>query len=600
MRSLCIAALLGSYRRRELKPSELIEEILPRVAADDRNAWITRLSAERVREYARALDAKTPDDLPLYGIPFAIKDNIDLADTLTTVGCPEFAYVPGESATVVDKLIKAGAIPIGKTNLDQFAAGLSGARSPYGAGRNSFDPAFISGGSSSGSAITVATGQVSFALGTDTAGSGRVPAAFNNLVGLKPSCGRLSSRGVFPACRSLDCISIFALTSDDAARVLAIAEGYDEVDPYSRAFAPASLGAVGCARVPFTFGVPRARDLEFFGDQVQAQAFIDALRILERLGGTAVEIDFEPFFATAKLLYEGPWLAERYAALADFVEARPEALHPVTREIISKGKHLSAVECFKGQYELMMLKRATEAAWSNVDVLVTPSAGAIYSIEQMMADPIRLNTNLGRYTNFVNLLDLSAIAVPTGFRSDGLPFGVTLVGRAGADSELLMWAERVQRVCDLPLGATGIKTSNTLSLDSSIDAASHINIAVCGAHMRGLALNHELTDRYATLVSRTVTAPRYRLYALAGGAVRRPGLVRIIEGGAALELEIWSMPSELFGSFIKNVPAPLAIGKVETETGEWVAGFVCENYAVSDATDITAYGGWRAFVAAQR
>jgi len=593
MRDLSIAALLESYREQVLKPSDLVDELLPRVANDDRHTWITRLQAEHVRAYARALDDKTPQDLPLYGIPFAIKDNIDLAGVPTTVGCPGFAYRPTASAVVVEKLIAAGAIPFGKTNLDQFAAGLSGARSPYGTTRNSFDSAYISGGSSSGSAVAVATGQVSFSLGTDTAGSGRVPAAFNNLVGLKPSCGRLSTRGVFPACRSLDCVSIFALTVDDAAQVLAVTEGYDAQDPYSRSFAPVFYSS-SSVQTRFTFGIPRERDLEFFGDDEQARAFERALILLKQIGGQSVEIDFEPFLATAQLLYEGPWVAERYAAIAEFIAHNPDALHPVTGTIIDKGKHLSAVECFQGQHHLASLRRLAENAWSGVDVLVTPTTGTIYRIEQMLADPVRLNTHLGRYTNFVNLLDLSALAVPTGFRSDGLPFGVTLIGRAGADSELLLWADRMQRACDLPLGATKIRQSHQLRWRS--DSVGHVKVAVCGAHMRGLALNHQLVQRRATLLSRTATASCYRFYLLRGGEVRRPGLVRVPAEGAAIEVEVWSMSVELFGSFVNLIPPPLAMGKVELATGEWVSGFVCESYVAGDAVDITTYGGWREYL----
>jgi allophanate hydrolase len=534
-------------------------QVLANIArAPDRRAWITLLPRERVLEYAAALAKRDPTTLPLYGIPFAIKDNIDLEGVPTTAGCPDFAYTPERSAFVVDRLIAAGAIPIGKTNLDQFATGLVGTRSPYGAGRNSFNPDYISGGSSSGSAIAVAAGLVSFSLGTDTAGSGRVPAAFNNIVGLKATCGALSTSGVVPACRSLDCVSVFALSADDAQRVLGVAAVFDPNDPYSRAVSPISPG--------LRFGVPRPAQLEFFGDTEYARLFNEAVARLEFLGGTRVEIDFEPFLATARLLYAGPWVAERYCAVGDFLDS----MLPVTRQIIAGGRTPSAADTFRAQYRLMELRRATEQAWADMDVLLTPTAGTIYRIAEVEADPIGLNSNLGYYTNFVNLLDLAAVAVPAGFRSDGLPFGVTLVGRAGSDANLLSLAGRLHR--------------------------ERIQLAVCGAHMEGLPLNHQLTSRDAILVSRTRTAPCYKFFALPGGPPHRPGLVKVADGGACIDVEVWSIPTDLLGSFVAGIPAPLGIGRVELENGTQVPGFICESYATAGATDITELGGWRHYL----
>jgi allophanate hydrolase len=636
--TLLISALLDGYRAGRFSPVEVIEGVLSSIAkAPDRHAWITLLSRERVLEYAQALAARDPATLPLYGVPFALKDNIDLEGVPTTAGCPDYAYTPSKSAFVVSRLIEAGAIPVGKTNLDQFATGLVGTRSPYGACGNSFDPAYISGGSSSGSAVAVATGVVSFSLGTDTAGSGRVPAAFNNIVGLKATCGALSTRGVVPACRSLDCVSIFALTADDAARVYGVAAAFDPEDSYSRAI----RSLAGLAGSGFRFGVPRASQLEFFGDAEYARLFTAAIHRLESLGGRRVEIDFEPFLATARLLYEGPWVAERYCAVGAFLERQPDSVFPVTRQIIASGRDATAADAFRAQYRLMELRRAAERVWAEMDVLVTPTAGTIYRIAGVDADPIRLNSNLGYYTNFVNLLDLAALAVPAGFRPDGLPFGVTLVGRAGADAELLVLGDRLHRAAAVPLGALAVATSPdpvgfTLMSDSvphvapgsfsrvlpqipgasglfaaaasslgpgapgtNVTSEERLSVAVCGAHMEGLPLNQQLTSRHGMLVSRTRTAAKYKFYALPGGPPHRPGLVRISADGASIEVEVWSVPTSLFGSFVAGIPAPLCIGKVELESGEQVAGFLCESYATATATDITALGSWRRYLAAK-
>jgi allophanate hydrolase len=589
-RSLVISELRAAYLAGRFTVLELLWDVLANIAkAPQRNVWITHLSHDQVSEYGRALLKSSPHELPLYGVPFAIKDNIDLQGVPTTAGCPEYGYVPQTSAHVVHKLIEAGAIPVGKTNLDQFATGLVGTRSPYGACLNSFNDAYISGGSSSGSAVAVATGLVSFALGTDTAGSGRVPAAFNNLIGLKPSVGRLSTRGVVPACRSLDCVSIFALTAEDAASVLSVAEAHDAEDPFSRSIVPRTL------KHSFTFGVPRAGQLEFFGDSEYARLFHEAAARLESLGGTCRKIDFQPFHTTAKLLYEGPWLAERYAAVGEFIDRQPHAIHPTTLQIISAGRHATAVDVFRGQYRLAQLKRAADIAWGDIDVMLTPTTGTIYRIKDIENDPLRLNTNLGYYTNFVNLLDLAAVAVPAGFTNERLPFGVTLIGKAGSDADLLRLASRLHRASVQRLGALD-EVIPANSGDTMTQTGERISVAVCGAHMEGLPLNTQLTSRGAELVHRGRTAPKYRFYALPGGPPFRPGLVRVAEGGASIELEVWSVPSESFGSFVAGIPSPLGIGRVELESGESVPGFLCESYAVVSAQDITALGGWRAYL----
>jgi len=455
MSPLLISELLAGYRARRFSPVEVIEQLLSaRATHPDRREWIVRLPPECVRERARALSSRGPDSLPLYGIPFAVKDNIDLESLPTTAGCPEYAYTPAISAPVVERLIAAGAIPIGKTSLDQFATGLAGVRSPAGACRNSFDGRFISGGSSSGSAVAVATGQVSFALGTDTAGSVRVPAAYNNLIGLKPTRGSVSTRGVVPACRSLDCVGVLTLTAPDAARVAAVTHAFDPLDPYSRA---AALPVGRDLTREFRFGVPDAGQLQFFGDLEYQRLFAAALGKLESLGGTRLRVDLEPFLAAGRLVY-GAWLAERYAAVGKFIDERPDAVLPVTRTIISGGRHILATEVFMGLHRLEELKRATDGVWQSVDVLVTPTAGTLYTIAAVEQDPIALNANLALYTNFTNLLDLASVAVPAGFRSDGLPFGISLSGPAWSDDSLLALAGRFQPLATRTLGALALET----------------------------------------------------------------------------------------------------------------------------------------------
>ena len=538
--------------------------------------------------HVQALQSQSIETQPLYGIPFVIKDNIDLAGVPTTAACPRFAYLPTRSATVVQRLLEAGAIPVGKTNLDQFATGLVGTRSPHGACRNSFDGRYIAGGSSSGSAVAVATGLASFSLGTDTAGSGRVPAAFNNLIGLKPSLGRLSTRGVVPACRSVDCVSIFALTAADAAAVLDAAEYFDAEDPYARK--PGNTPIAGRR-----FGVPRGEQLQFFGDSEYARLFDATVARLESSGATRVDIDFAPFIDAARMLYEGPWLAERYAAVGKFIDANSDAVFPVTAQIIAGGTRASAVEAYEAEYKLKTLKRAGEAAWSQVDWIVTPTAGTIYRIAAVEADPIRLNATLSYYTNFMNLFDLAGVAVPAGFRDDGLPFGVTLVGPRSSDRGLLALADTLHRSSVTTLGATNLPLPQT-SAEALTLAAGHMALAVCGAHMDGLPLNYQLRDRGGFLTGRTHTAASYRLVALPGGPPHRPGLVRVPTGGAPIEIEVWSLPMEQLGSFLAGIPAPLSIGRVELQNGAEVCGFICEGYAATSAADITAFGGWRAYL----
>ena len=590
MNSLSIAHLLHAYRARHCSPLEVMQQVLKDIEqAPQRHVWIELLEREQVLDYARQCMARSTE-LPLYGIPFAIKDNIDLAGVPTTAGCPDFKYVPQQSAAVVQKLLEAGAIPVGKTNLDQFATGLVGTRSPYGACRNSFDESFISGGSSSGSAVAVATGLVSFALGTDTAGSGRVPAAFNNIIGLKPSCGSLSTRGVVPACRSLDCVSIFALTAADAGQVLQVAQGFDVADPYSRVPPSGNFRATWDA---LRVAVPRADQLEFFGNEPYARLFEAACQRVRELGAELVEVDCSCLFDAARLLYEGPWLAERHAAVGDFIAAHADSVLPLTLQIIRAGNEPSAVDCFKAQYRLKALQRAAQAIWQQAELVLMPTAGTLYSIAAVQSQPLTLNANLGRYTNFVNLLDMAAVAVPAGFTDTGLPFGVSLLAPAGSDAMLLGLAGLLHAVSVSTLGAT------YQPMPAVVPARlppGYVTVAVCGAHMSGLPLNHQLTQRGGSLVRATATAACYRLFALPGGPPERPGMIRVRTGGAAIGLEVWALPHEAFGSFVAGIPAPLGIGKVELADGSWCSGFLCEAWAVESAPEITALGNWRAYL----
>ncbi len=589
---LDIATLLAGYRKARFTPPALIAEVQRRMEQSaGRHVWITRLTAEQLQPYLDALEGRSPDELPLYGVPFAIKDNIDLAGIPTTAGCPGYAYTPDASAFVVQRLIGAGAIPVGKTNLDQFATGLVGTRSPYGACENSFDRRYISGGSSAGSAVAVATGLVSFALGTDTAGSGRVPAAFNNIVGLKPTRGLISARGVVPACRSLDCVSIFSLTTDDAGAVMRVSACFDPEDAYARPVAPAAQRFDGES---FRFGVPRQDQLAFFGNRDAEALFQQSVERLTRLGGEAVTVDFEPFLAAARLLYEGPWVSERYAAIEPFIDEHPDELLEVTRAIIAGGKQPRAVEAFRAQYQLMEYKRRSEALWREVAVMVTPTAGTIYTIEAVHADPVQLNSRLGYYTNFMNLLDCAGVAVPAGMQTDGLPFGVTLFAPAGADSALLALGDRLHRSAGVDAGATGLPLPGGVPAPT-VAPSGEVVLAVCGAHLSGLPLNHQLTQLDARLLQSTRTSADYRLYALPGDPPQRPGLVRAVHSGA-IDVELWALPTHRVGEFLQQIPAPLGLGKVELADGAWVNGFICEPCALEGAVDISSFGGWRAYL----
>ena len=539
-------------------------------------------------------NALPPFDLkayPLWGIPFAIKDNIDLAGTPTTAACPAYAYTPEEDAFAVSVLKAAGAIPIGKTNLDQFATGLVGVRSPYAPPKNAVDPSIVPGGSSAGSAVSVAHGIVTFALGTDTAGSGRVPAALNNIVGLKPTLGALSNSGVVPACRTLDTISIFARTVTDAWTAFQAANQYDGEDAFARKCAAPSLTTPPPV---IRVGVPDADTREFFGDEVQAASFDAALNDLSQIGAEIIELDFKPFYQVAEMLYEGAWVAERLSVIDDLLAKTPEAVHPVTRQIISGGTSLTAVDAFRGIYRLAELKRRAEPLLDQVDMLCVPTIPTFYSVKDLEADPVGPNSRLGTYTNFVNLMDMCGIATPCGVREDGRPGSVTLLASAGRDAVIASLANALQQKLDSPLGAS----DNTLYTRPILSASPHpgeVAIGVVGAHMSGLPLNQELTFRGGRFLFAGETTPDYKLYALAEGSPARPGMVRT-EDGAAIPLEVWALPAEGFGDFVAGIPQPLSIGTINLKDGSTVKGFLCEAAGLDGAEDITNSGGWRSYL----
>lgn len=582
-----IAAEVASGAR---SAEQAARDALDRIAAYDAvqpHAWIERSSRAEVLEQARAVDVRIAagETLPLAGVPYAVKDNIDVAGLPTTAACPAYAYRPERSAMVIERLEAAGAILMGKTNLDQFATGLVGARSPYGAPGCVFNRAYVSGGSSSGSAVATGAGLVAFALGTDTAGSGRVPAAINNLIGFKPTKGRWSTRGLVPACRSLDCITVFTPDAADAALVDSVVAGFDAEDAYSRreTVGPPPLGEA------FRFAVPRPEQLQFFGDLEAEGLYEAAVTRLWAMGGQKVDVDIAPLLEAARLLYSGPWVAERTAAIEDLLRDNPTAVHPVVRAILQGGFGVSGVETFKAFYALQDYVRSAEAVWSWADVLVLPTAPTIYRIAEVMAEPFALNANLGLYTNFVNLLDMSAIAVPAGFRANGTGFGVTLIGPAFADAQLLALASRYEEILPMP-------QAPELDTDGKPQT---VKLCVVGAHLAGMPLHWQLTSRDARLVARTKTAPAYKLYAMTDTTPLKPALIHVGEGGASIEVEVYELGVADFGSFVVEVPPPLAIGTVALEDGSQVKGFVAEPRAITSADDVTSFGGWRAYIASR-
>lgn len=573
----------AAYRKKNVTPVSAMKALSAQLQDSERALWIHLLDESSLLAQAERL---SDPSLPLYGVPFAVKDNIDVGSLPTTAACPAYTYTAKETAPAVQALLDAGAILVGKTNLDQLATGLVGVRSPYGEVPNPFNPDYISGGSSAGSAAVVSLGLVPFALGTDTAGSGRVPAAFTNTVGLKPTKGSMSTRGVVPACRTLDCISVFALSVEDAQSVYDLFRGYDELDGYARP-APQPLPAALPERP--RLGIPE--ETPWFGDQRAAAAW---QRHLEELAEIAelIPLDTGVLRETAELLYQGPWVAERYTVAEPLLEK--DALLPVIRDVILPAKDMSAADGFRAQYRLADLRREADQLMARVDALVVPSTPGIHTRAAVAEEPVKLNSQLGTWTNFVNLLDMCALALPGGFRDDGLPVGITLIGAAWQDGALAEFGRRWQRHRPWKAGAT----DNALPAPAEPEAGSDdgmVTVAVVGAHLTGMPLNHQLTDRGAVLLESTRTAPCYRLYALANTTPPKPGLIKGADG-AAIEIELWKLPVSEFGSFVALIPAPLGIGTLETEDGRQVKGFICEGWAIDDATDITALGGWRHYI----
>lgn len=589
-----IEALHAAFRA-GVKPSEVVNECFRRIRApDDPGIFIHLIDEAEAQVAASRLGPFDPVAKPLWGIPFAVKDNIDVAGVPTTAGCPDYAYDAEADAFVVERLKAAGAICVGKTNLDQFATGLVGVRTPFPVPRNSLDPEIVPGGSSSGSAVAVALGAVSFALGTDTAGSGRVPAALNNIVGLKPSLGSLSATGLVPACRTLDTISVFALTVPDAYRAFAAAAAYDPADPYSR---DRRIGGLGALPPAVRVGVPTAESRRFLGDSAQAACFDRAVARVEALGATTVEVDLAPFYQVAEMLYDGVWVAERHAVIEGLLSRDADAVHPTIRQVVSKAEAFSATDAFRSFYRLEALRREVTTAMTAVDLLCVPSIPTFFTLADLERDPIGPNTRLGTYTNFVNLLDLCGTAVPVAARSDGRPGSVTVLAPAGGDAAAAALAAALHRDSGVTLGATRWPQPEPPTPAPAAEA-DEIALAVVGAHMSGLPLNSELTRVGGRFLKAARTSPAYRLYCLPGGPPSRPGLVRD-EDGASIALEVWALPEARFGGFMRGVPGPLGIGTIALEDGEMVKGFLCETAGLTGAIDITHHGGWRRFLSAE-
>jgi len=580
-----------AYSKNEIQLNTL-KDLVALIDPQD-NAWISIATVEQIEQQIQVLNelSKEAESLekqfPLYGVPFAVKDNIDVAGFVTSAACKALTTVAVQDAGTVRLLKQAGAIVIGKTNLDQFATGLVGTRSPFGAVANTFNSEYISGGSSSGSASVVARGLVPFALGTDTAGSGRVPAAFNNIVGLKPTKGRFSNRGLLPACKSLDCISIFALTVADADLVANILEAYDPLDSYSRKH-PKNVPAHFSSKLKFA--IPEK--LNFFGDEQSEKVFQQNVQLLESLNAEITKIDFADFEQLAAQLYQGSWVAERTAAIEDLLKSNTEDFDPTVLEIIKNGKKYLAVDAYNAEYLKQDLARKIQQKLADFDALIVPTAPTIYTIEQLQQNPIEYNAHLGTYTNFTNLADLSALALPAGFRADHLPFGITLIAPAWHDAALVHFGKAWQNYLALKLGAL----DKTLPLSSVTPISPHhIRVAVVGAHLTGMPLNFQLATRDAVHIETTKTSKNYALYALNGTVPPKPGLARQ-QDGQSIIVELWDVPTARFGEFVAEIPTPLGMGNVELEDGRWVKGFICEPYGIDDAENISHFGGWRAYV----
>lgn len=597
---ITIKELLSRYQSGDLTPKQHIEALLQEIHQSFHEtkdpAWIAIATEAKIAEQLKNLDQllanKKMAHLPLYGVPFAIKDNIDAAGWETTVGCPDFAFEPKKNATVVEKLINAGAILVGKTNLDQFATGLVGTRSPFGAVPNTFDPSYVSGGSSSGSASVVARGLACFSLGTDTAGSGRIPAAFNNIVGTKPTPGLVSTEGVFPACKSIDCVSIMTLTAADADIVLNVMKSNEEDRAQEAQFHPTPKPLYNFIK-PIRIGLPIS--CQFLDDGQYQKAFAKAIENAKGLEVEFVAVDIDPLVKAGKLLYDGPWVSERFAVTEDFLKSNPDSFDVSVKQIIESGAPYTAAQGFRAIYQLKDLEIEAKKAWAQCDVIMVPSAPNHPTIEDLKNHPIIKNSELGMYTNYVNLMRLCAVAVPAGFTEKGMPFGVTLLAQEGSDNALLKLAAQWQILFGLPLGKSNIKGSlNELGISTPKNDV--MEIAVVGAHLQGMQLHSQLTERRARLIKACKSSKSYKLFALPNTTPPKPGLVKAKANGAAIDLEVYEMPIAEVGSFLSLIPEPLGLGSIELEDGSWVKGFICEPYAIDGAKDITDLGGWKPYI----
>lgn len=594
---LTFSDLRDRYRRGETDPVQVAEQLLARLKTDcPPEVFICRVAEEKLLARARQLGEELRHDpgvlerQPLFGTPYAVKDNIDVAGLPTTCACPAFAYTPDRSAHVVDLIEAAGGLLVGKTNLDQFATGLVGTRSPYGEVKNPFNPDYVSGGSSSGSAAAVALGFAAFALGTDTAGSGRVPAGFCNLVGIKPTPGLVSSRGVFPACKSIDCVSILSHTVADGWEVLSVLAGPDAGDAYSR-----PVTALGPLTRQVRIGIPAP--LDFRGDAVAAAAFAAALATLKQDPAFVFsEIPFAPFAAVAALLYDGPWVAERRLAIADFYQTHAAEMNSTVRSVIGKAEGKTAVDAFAAAYQLEAGKRMAEGVFAGIDLMLVPTTPTHYTRAAVAADPVAKNSDFGVYTNFVNLLGMSALALPGPFRGDRLPAGITLIAPGGGDHRLAEFGRRIEARLHRQLGRSELEPPRRAAALLPLPGGEPlVTVAVVGAHLSGMPLNWQLTERGGRLLRTARTASIYRFFALPGTVPPKPGLIRVDRDGAAIDLELWQLPARHYGSFVAEIPAPLGIGTLSLDDGSQVQGFLCETLATRGAEDISRFGGWRAY-----
>ncbi len=590
---ITISELRKQYQENALTPTILIEHLWPKLEEADPAIWIHRILKKSLLKRAAELEGQDANELPLYGIPFAVKDNMDVAGCPTSAGCPDFTYEATTHAHVVELLLSAGAILIGKTNMDQFATGLVGTRSPYGVPGNSFNPDFIPGGSSSGSAVAVAKGLISFSLGTDTAGSGRVPASFNNLLGYKPTRGIISNRGIIPACRSLDCVSVFGLQVSDISEVLLILEEWDPQDPFSRK--KKMLTSSSFTERP-RVALLEDDQLDFFGDSIARKAYDKSVSVLAESGLYPDTVDLSPFLEAAELLYSGPWVAERHLATSPLITDSPQSFLPETLKIISGGSMPSARDTFLANYKLARLRREADKIWQSFDLIALPTTGTIYTQDAISKEPIELNSKLGRYTNFMNLLDLCGCAVPTAFREDGLPAGITLFAPAFHDREVLRWAGEIHR--NAQTGA-GLQIDFEPKSCFQSEQEETIDLFVCGSHMSELPLNSQLTELGAKFLCSVETSPYYRMFILppTESLPIRPGLVRCSEETVSLPGELWRMPIKNFGAFMLKIRFPLGISQIKLKNGKTEYGFCCDHSSVGNCKEITHMGGWRNYLA---